>query len=83
MSTSPAEFNNQIIDEFHANEGHVGGMFEGTPLLLLLHHVGAQQPRPKSRREVGEHPAECIVALCAACGTTTKDASNPQPDQAP
>jgi deazaflavin-dependent oxidoreductase (nitroreductase family) len=40
MSTSPADFNAQIIDEFHANEGRVGGMFEGTPL-LLLHHTGA------------------------------------------
>ena len=40
MSTSPADFNAQIIDEFHANDGRVGGMFEGTPL-LLLHHTGA------------------------------------------
>lgn len=41
MSTSPADFNAQIIEEFHANEGHVGGMFEGLPL-LLLHHTGAK-----------------------------------------
>jgi deazaflavin-dependent oxidoreductase (nitroreductase family) len=41
MSTSPADFNARIIDEFHANEGRVGGMFEGTPL-LLLHHTGAK-----------------------------------------
>jgi deazaflavin-dependent oxidoreductase (nitroreductase family) len=41
MSTSPADFNAQIIDEFHANDGRVGGMFEGTPL-LLLHHTGAK-----------------------------------------
>jgi deazaflavin-dependent oxidoreductase (nitroreductase family) len=41
MSTSPADFNRQIIDEFHANEGRVGGMFEGMPL-LLLHHTGAK-----------------------------------------
>jgi deazaflavin-dependent oxidoreductase (nitroreductase family) len=41
MSTSPAEFNAKIIDEFHANEGRVGGMFEGMPL-LLLHHTGAK-----------------------------------------
>src|SRR5205823_10644156 len=41
MSTSPADFNAQIIDEFHANEGRVGGMFEGMPL-LLLHHTGAK-----------------------------------------
>ena len=41
MSTSPADFNAQIIDEFHANEGRVGGMFDGMPL-LLLHHTGAK-----------------------------------------
>jgi deazaflavin-dependent oxidoreductase (nitroreductase family) len=39
--SSPAEFNAQIIDEFRANEGRVGGMFEGTPM-LLLHHTGAR-----------------------------------------
>jgi deazaflavin-dependent oxidoreductase (nitroreductase family) len=41
MSTSPADFNAKIIEEFHANEGRVGGMFEGLPL-LLLHHTGAK-----------------------------------------
>ena len=41
MSTSPADFNAEIIDEFRANEGRVGGMFEGNPL-LLLHHTGAK-----------------------------------------
>jgi deazaflavin-dependent oxidoreductase (nitroreductase family) len=39
--SSPADFNAQIIDEFRANEGHVGGMFDGMPL-LLLHHRGAK-----------------------------------------
>ena len=41
MSTSPADFNAQIIEEFRANQGRVGGMFEGTTL-LLLHHTGAK-----------------------------------------
>ena len=41
MSTSPTDFNDQIIEEFRANEGRVGGRFEGSPL-LLLHHTGAQ-----------------------------------------
>jgi deazaflavin-dependent oxidoreductase (nitroreductase family) len=39
--SSPADFNAQVIDEFRSNEGRVGGMFEGTPL-LLLHHTGAR-----------------------------------------
>ncbi|HJU52888.1 MAG TPA: nitroreductase family deazaflavin-dependent oxidoreductase [Acidimicrobiia bacterium] len=33
--------NQPTIDEFRANEGRVGGPFEGKPL-LLLHHVGAK-----------------------------------------
>jgi deazaflavin-dependent oxidoreductase (nitroreductase family) len=46
MSTSPADFNAKIIDEFHANEGRVGGMFEGMPL-LLLHHTGAKSGKSR------------------------------------
>lgn len=45
MSTSPPDFNAQIIDEFRANEGRVGGMFENMPL-LLLHHTGAKSGTP-------------------------------------
>jgi deazaflavin-dependent oxidoreductase (nitroreductase family) len=41
MSTSPADFNAKVIAEFRANEGRVGGRFEGLPV-LLLHHVGAK-----------------------------------------
>jgi len=29
------DWNKQVIDEFHANGGKVGGSFEGAPLLLL------------------------------------------------
>ncbi len=46
MSSSPSDFNAQIIDEFHANDGRVGGMFEGSPL-LLLHHTGAKSGRSR------------------------------------
>lgn len=41
MSTTPADFNAQVIEEFRANGGKAGGMFEGMPL-LLLHNVGAR-----------------------------------------
>jgi deazaflavin-dependent oxidoreductase (nitroreductase family) len=44
MSSSPNDFNDfnaKIIDEFRANEGRVGGIFEGAPV-LLLHHTGAK-----------------------------------------
>ena len=34
-----SDFNASIIDEFRANEGKVGGPFEGSPM-LLLHTTG-------------------------------------------
>lgn len=36
-----SDWNSQIIEEFRANGGNVGGPFEGRPL-LLLHHKGAK-----------------------------------------
>jgi len=36
-----SDFNSEIVDEFRANRGSVGGMFEGAPL-LLLHTTGAK-----------------------------------------
>lgn len=36
-----ADWNENIIEEFRANEGRVGGPFEGLPI-LLLHHKGAK-----------------------------------------
>jgi deazaflavin-dependent oxidoreductase (nitroreductase family) len=40
-SETPADYNAGIIAEFRANEGRVGGRWEGRPL-LLLHHRGAK-----------------------------------------
>jgi deazaflavin-dependent oxidoreductase (nitroreductase family) len=46
MSTKGEDFNASIIEEFHANEGRVGGMFDGVPL-LLLHHTGAKSGKAR------------------------------------
>jgi deazaflavin-dependent oxidoreductase (nitroreductase family) len=35
------DFNAQVIEEFRANGGTAGGMFEGMPL-VLVHNVGAK-----------------------------------------
>lgn len=35
------DFNAQVIEEFRANGGKAGGMFEGMPL-VLVHNVGAR-----------------------------------------
>jgi deazaflavin-dependent oxidoreductase (nitroreductase family) len=36
-----SDFDAQVIEEFRANGGKAGGMFEGMPL-ILVHHVGAR-----------------------------------------
>jgi deazaflavin-dependent oxidoreductase (nitroreductase family) len=41
MSATPNDFNAGVIEEFRANGGTAGGMFEGKPL-LLVHNVGAR-----------------------------------------
>jgi deazaflavin-dependent oxidoreductase (nitroreductase family) len=41
MSATPADFNAGVIEEFRANGGKAGGMFEGMPL-ILVHNVGAK-----------------------------------------
>lgn len=34
-------WNDRIIEEFRANDGQVGGPFEGAPM-ILIHHIGAK-----------------------------------------
>lgn len=41
-----SDWNTQVIEEFRANGGRVGGQFEGEPL-LLLHTVGARSGQPR------------------------------------
>lgn len=36
--TEAADWNSQVIAEFRANDGKVGGPFEGAPMVLLHHH---------------------------------------------
>lgn len=42
--TEALDWNTKIISEFRANEGKVGGTFEGAPL-VLLHHRGRKSGR--------------------------------------
>jgi deazaflavin-dependent oxidoreductase (nitroreductase family) len=44
--TTAHDWNQQVIDEFRANEGRVGGPFEGAPI-LLLHHTGAKSGKTR------------------------------------
>jgi hypothetical protein len=44
MSRTAADWNAQVIDEFLANQGHVGGSWDQAR--LLLHHTGASRVNP-------------------------------------
>ncbi|MCW2528753.1 MAG: hypothetical protein JWM76_3613 [Pseudonocardiales bacterium] len=39
------DWNTKVINEFRANNGQVGGQFEGAPV-VLLHHVGRKSGEP-------------------------------------
>jgi deazaflavin-dependent oxidoreductase (nitroreductase family) len=43
MTTTPdfASWNRAVIEEFRANDGRVGGQFDGADM-ILIHHVGAR-----------------------------------------
>jgi len=70
MSTSPADFNAQIIDEFHANDGRVGGMFEGMPL-VLLHHTGAKSGKSRISPLVYQRDDGRYVVFASKAGAPT------------
>lgn len=57
MAGERQDWNRKIIDEFRANQGMVGGPFEGATL-LLLHHTGAktgtQRVNPVAYQDLGE-----------------------------
>jgi deazaflavin-dependent oxidoreductase (nitroreductase family) len=70
MSTSPADFNAKIIDEFHANEGRVGGMFDGMPL-LLLHHTGAKSGKDRINPLAYQSDGGRYVVFASKAGAPT------------
>jgi deazaflavin-dependent oxidoreductase (nitroreductase family) len=70
MSTSPADFNAKIIEEFHANEGRVGGMFDGLPL-LLLHHTGAKSGRSRINPLAYQSDGGRYVVFASKAGAPT------------
>jgi deazaflavin-dependent oxidoreductase (nitroreductase family) len=70
LSPSMADFNSQIIDEFHANGGRVGGMFEGTSL-LLLHHTGAKSGTSRTSPLAYLEDGDRFVIFASKAGAPT------------
>ena len=62
--------NRQIIEEFRANDGDVGGPFEGRDL-LLLHHTGAKTGAERVNPLVYLRDARNYVILASKAGAAT------------
>jgi deazaflavin-dependent oxidoreductase (nitroreductase family) len=62
-----AAFNQQIIEEFRANAGRVGGMFEGAPL-VLLHTAGAKTGRLRTNPAVYLADGDRILVFASNAG---------------
>ncbi|MED7929734.1 nitroreductase family deazaflavin-dependent oxidoreductase [Nonomuraea sp. LP-02] len=67
------DFNQQIIDEFRANEGRVGGPFEGSPLLLLT-TTGARSGRQVTTPVMYLPDGERYVIIASNAGADTHPA---------
>jgi deazaflavin-dependent oxidoreductase (nitroreductase family) len=64
------EFNQQVIDEFRANEGRVGGPFEGAPMLLLT-TTGAKSGRRLTSPLVYSKDGDDIIVIASKAGAPT------------
>jgi deazaflavin-dependent oxidoreductase (nitroreductase family) len=69
-----ADWNQQVIEEFRANEGRVGGNFEARTL-LLLHHTGAKSGKAYVNPLAYQRVSDTSVAIFATKGgaPTTPD----------
>ena len=62
--------NGPIIEEFRANEGRVGGRFEGRPL-LLLHTVGARSGAERINPVMYLRDGDRLVVFASKGGAST------------
>lgn len=70
LTPDPSNFNQQIIDEFRANGGKVGGMFEGAPMLLLT-TTGARSGQPRVSPLVYTTDGDRMVIIASKGGAPT------------
>jgi deazaflavin-dependent oxidoreductase (nitroreductase family) len=64
------DWNKQIIAEFRANAGKLGGQFEGAPMLLLVStgaKSGAERVNPMMYQAVGDN----FAVFCSKAGADT------------
>ncbi|MFI7638112.1 nitroreductase/quinone reductase family protein [Nonomuraea sp. NPDC049400] len=68
-----SDFNQQVIEEFRANGGKVGGMFEGAPLVLLT-TTGAKSGRRRTNPAVYLRDGERVLVFASNAGADANPA---------
>ncbi len=61
------DFNSKVIEEFRANEGRVGGQFEGAPVLLLT-TTGAKSGQQRTTPVVYQQDGDRFVIFASKAG---------------
>ncbi len=65
-----SDWNTQIIEEFRANGGKVGGQFEGAPL-LLLHTTGAKSGQARVNPMMYQADGDNFAVFASKAGAPT------------
>jgi len=68
-----SDWNANIIEEFRANAGKVGGPFEGAPM-LLLHSTGARSGAERVNPVVYQRDGDRLVVFASKGGADTNPA---------
>jgi deazaflavin-dependent oxidoreductase (nitroreductase family) len=61
------DFNRQVIEEFRANDGKVGGPFEGAPVLLLT-STGAKSGEQRTTPVVFQPDGDRMIIFASKAG---------------
>lgn len=68
-----SDFNRKVIDEFRANDGKVGGPFEGAPVLLLT-STGAKSGEQRTTPVVYQQDGDRMVIFASKAGAPSNPA---------
>lgn len=75
--SAPDDWNTQIINEFRANGGRVGGNFEGAPMVLVHHtgrKTGKQSVTPMMYLPDDDDDPDTIYVFASKAGAPTNPA---------
>ena len=65
-----SDFNTSIIEEFRANEGKVGGPFQGAPMVLIT-TTGAKSGQPRTSPLVYLPDGDRVIIFASKAGAPT------------